>query len=504
VPAAEAAKREGILVVAVCARTASSDCGVMERLASGPEAYFEVDLLDRVLEQLVLVGLRLRQVTVTEATLIADLPVDAQLVTGSTAPAAEPLPGGRLRWRFADPSPLGVRARYSLRPLRAGRQPVAVWADARFTDALGRAGYRAYDVPEVEPYSTTAQGPCRVELETRIGAGPVSLSQIVPITRTASFVCPPSPVDLDTVLAIDHSSSMGTFDRLESARAAAHAYLDELDPRHDRVGLVAFSDAVTDLVPLGDDFDAVRQVVDGLAPDGRTSLAVALREAHALFLMEPRQASRAIVLLTDGRTQGSMASVLAAADAAKADSILIVTFCAGSCDPELALVASRPDLAVTVADSAQLVALYRELAAQLSEAKPADVTIEQALPDALEPEPGSAWPAPAEGPSVARTLWRLDLAPDGTVAAGMTLRSLRAGRMPVGQAWLSYRLGPSGHGHARFPDPELVVVGPQPATPTPILTPTSTPWSTAGPSATTTPTPDGRPPRAAYLPSTGR
>ncbi len=100
--------------------------------------------------------------------------------------------------------------------------------------------------------------------------------------------------------------------------AAAHALLDQLDPRTTRVSLIAFSgdsdprtpDART-LVPLGTDYGAAHQALDELLkdwPTGRTNIAAALNLATAELIgtssaqSRPRpDAVRVILLMTDGQ-----------------------------------------------------------------------------------------------------------------------------------------------------------------------------------------------------------
>lgn len=503
-PAAEAAKADGIVVVAVCAQSSSSDCETMRQVASGPDNYFEVERIDGALERFVQLGLQLRQVRIAEAVITDDLPPHVQLVPGSAQPAPESGGDGRLVWRFPLPSPAGVSARYEIRPILTGRLPTNVWADASFVDIRGRRGYRVFPIPFVEAYAGPPFGPCHTTVTARGVPGEVAVFEPITQSLAVAMDCPPRPVPLDTVLAIDHSSSMGTFSRLENAKAAAHAFLDALDPSRAWVGLVAFSGAVSESAPLTPDYGLLRSAIDRLVPNGQTNLAGALREAHALFRDRRPDTNAAIVLLTDGKTDGAIEPVILAADEAKADGILVLTFCAGDCDPELSRVASRPELAVTVTDSAQLVALYAELARELANDRAREVSIEHLLPDAMQALPGAARPVPQEGPVDGRTTWRFDRVPEDGITVTLGTRPLRAGDVPLGQVWVTYRYGPQGYGHGRFPLGTVRVRGLEPPTPTPLVTPTPTATPTPRLTVTDEPPPDRTPdgPRPAlFLPS---
>ena len=481
-PAAAAAAAEGIRVVSVCAQTHSSDCETMARLAGGPSDVFQVDRIDLLLESLVGIALQLRQVAISETVVVDDLAPNVRLVPGSLVPAPERIDGGRLVWRWADPSPFGVVARYQVQPLLLGRQPTNVWAEASFTDARGRSGRRALPVPHVETTDVEPTGPCTALLETLTSAERLAIGEPVTVTLRGSLACSPRPALLDVVLVIDHSASMGTFDRLRHAKSATHAFLDALDPEYARVGLVGFAGQVTERVPLTADYGAVRRSVDRLQPLGQTALAPALRAAHDLLAERRPDAQAAIVLLTDGRLSGSFEPVLAAAAAARAADILLATFCAGTCDPELQSIASRPDLAVTVADSAQLAALYARLASELAMSVVRDLRVRQILPDGLAALPDAAHPPPQIGPHEGLTEWHLAGDATGGVTVTAAMVPLRDGDMPLGQAWLDYRYGHGPSWRARFPQRAVRVLAAVPATALPMVSPTPT----SGPAATAT------------------
>ncbi|HVE69478.1 MAG TPA: VWA domain-containing protein [Solirubrobacteraceae bacterium] len=122
------------------------------------------------------------------------------------------------------------------------------------------------------------------------------------------------------VLVTDTSRSMLAEDvdpsRLEAARAAAHRFLNRVPPRT-RVGLVAFSQIPTTVIPPTDDLEEVHKQLDGLAADGATATGDAL--AAALRMLrgpgDARSSGAAIVLLSDGKRTTGRDPVAVAAEA---------------------------------------------------------------------------------------------------------------------------------------------------------------------------------------------
>jgi Ca-activated chloride channel family protein len=107
--------------------------------------------------------------------------------------------------------------------------------------------------------------------------------------------------DGTVVICIDTSGSMRAQDldpsRGEAAKAAAHAFIDEV-PSGTRVGIVTFSSAARLVQPPSSDLDAVRDAIERIPPpDGGTAIGDALALAAEQM---PAQGKRIIVLLTDG------------------------------------------------------------------------------------------------------------------------------------------------------------------------------------------------------------
>ena len=111
---------------------------------------------------------------------------------------------------------------------------------------------------------------------------------------------------LTTMLAIDISGSMAVAGKLQAAQAAAKAYVDQMQPG-DQAGLIAF-DVQTDIVqPLTEDRQALTEGIDGLQTRGDTAMFDALVEG--VRLLEAVSGRKAIIVLTDGMDNSSMATL---------------------------------------------------------------------------------------------------------------------------------------------------------------------------------------------------
>jgi Mg-chelatase subunit ChlD len=510
IPAAQAALADGITVVAACARTSDAHCDVVRQLTGEAQYAFEVESIDRILATFVDLGMRLRQIPLREATITDDLPAHMWYVPGSSLPPAE-VSGRRLTWRLAGLASLGGRVSYEARPLLLGPQAVNTWADLRYTDAAGRTGYRVFPVPTVTTYASDPEGPCAAVVDHRVQPSTVAVGQSVTLTMTARTTCPRKDAPVDVVLVVDCSSTMRNFGRMTNAKAAIRALLDSLDPTRARAGLVAFTDEILARVPLTTDLDQVRTAADQLIASGGTDIAPALEAARGL-LGWTEGTEALVVLLTDGLTQGSVADMRTAASAMKAQGVTISTFCAGSCDAVLAELASRPDLAYTVADSTRLVGLYRDLLRTVRGDYAHHVEIVDPLsplvdvvPDALAPPPDTS--DPPGGGQGARITWRAPEVPGEGLRMTYRVVPRAPGKVPLALAEMTYRYGQGAAGAAVhrvwFPVPVLDVTGGTPPTATPVVTPM--PTATPDPTETPTPTATAVPTwRSIYLPRTDR
>lgn len=116
----------------------------------------------------------------------------------------------------------------------------------------------------------------------------------------------------DIVLLMDISGSMLEEGKIDQAKQAALAFLDNMDANN-RVGLAVFNDQVRTLVPLGS-FETVqntiRTQITNLRADGGTALYAALADTVSALNDETEaDRIRAVVVLSDGADTASSATL---------------------------------------------------------------------------------------------------------------------------------------------------------------------------------------------------
>jgi len=107
------------------------------------------------------------------------------------------------------------------------------------------------------------------------------------------------------LFVVDASGSVGGFDRMAEAKAAALALLSEAYRKRDRVGLIAFyGPGAQVLLPPTDSVELAGRLLEDLPTGGKTPLAEALVKTHQLVRVELARdpgLTPLIVLMTDGR-----------------------------------------------------------------------------------------------------------------------------------------------------------------------------------------------------------
>lgn len=135
---------------------------------------------------------------------------------------------------------------------------------------------------------------------------------------------------IDIVLAYDISSSMTEpFARAQSKQQAAEAVLKRFVEarKNDRVGLVVFRGNTLTLSPLTTDYGAVGEAVEfagGLRLDDGTAIGTAIGESVNV-LRSSQSASKIVILLTDGQSNGESIEPLTAARLAQSLGIRVYT-----------------------------------------------------------------------------------------------------------------------------------------------------------------------------------
>jgi VWFA-related protein len=111
---------------------------------------------------------------------------------------------------------------------------------------------------------------------------------------------------LTTMLVIDVSGSMDVAGKLDAAKDAALAYVDQMESG-DRAGLIAFDIESTVVQPVTDDRRALSEAVQSLKTGGDTAMYDALVEG--IRQLGPLSGRKAIIVLTDGMDNSSTATL---------------------------------------------------------------------------------------------------------------------------------------------------------------------------------------------------
>jgi len=98
-------------------------------------------------------------------------------------------------------------------------------------------------------------------------------------------------------LVVDVSGSMSDDNRLDSAKAAMHRFVDNMDP-FDRVAIVSFSTCVTTEIGFTSDTAALHAAISGLSANGYTAVFDGIWEGVNITTAE--LGSKAVIAFTDG------------------------------------------------------------------------------------------------------------------------------------------------------------------------------------------------------------
>ena len=205
--------------------------------------------------------------------------------------------------------------------------------------------------------------------------------------------------NLEVMLAIDTSGSMRP--AMESAKAAARGFVAAM-PADVRIGLATFDDDVAVLTPPTTDRGLLNAQIDGIAAGGDTALYDALVTASQHFTAAAEY--EVLVLLSDGRDDGSTATLQDAVVAVQGDHVEAISLTTAETD-----LASLSVLgAVTPADDAAAVsAAFLRVADLLTEAVAPTTTTTAAPATTVYSRPpapaASASASAATGPS--DSLW---------------------------------------------------------------------------------------------------
>jgi VWFA-related protein len=111
---------------------------------------------------------------------------------------------------------------------------------------------------------------------------------------------------LTTMLVMDISGSMKYAEKMDSAKAAAIAYVDQMRPG-DEAGLVSFDTEIQYVQPTTSDHGRLKTAIDGLETGTDTAMYDAVYEA--IGLLQAISGRKAVIVLTDGMDNRSTHTV---------------------------------------------------------------------------------------------------------------------------------------------------------------------------------------------------
>lgn len=369
--------------------------------------------------------------------------------------ALAPLAALALAAALAPLAGLAVEARPSSASVRTGRtgaEPVR----ARAGVAMRPIGPAAADPT---PTAVAETGICTVH--GRQTTAVVEAEQAWPFELTLSLSAD-CPVEAngraDIYMLLDVSASMAESGKAEAAVGAVREFIDNTDFERHRIGLVPFNNRPYVALPLSDDPARVERALDLLpVPRGTTDIAAAMEMArNELKLGKRLEAVAVMVLLTDG--QSSESGMLAAADNARRDGVVIFTVGLGpdAATGPLQRTATSPDHYYHAPTAEELDAIYARIAAMLRSFSVTDVRVFERPSDrvALVLEAGATEP---ELNGALRVWWRPFLTPD-PLEIDYTVRVDRSGRLaPSAAIWVEFTDGDLVRRRMEIPPLELEV-----------------------------------------------
>ncbi|MFN8422107.1 MAG: vWA domain-containing protein [Anaerolineae bacterium] len=284
------------------------------------------------------------------------------------------------------------------------------------------------------------------------------------VTATVKALCPAQSRPVHIVLVLDGSSTMAG-EPNAALRKAAREFIDRLDLKDrpaTQIGVVAFNGEATVLCQLTNRASQASLCVGRVGASGGGSNIAAgiyggedvLRRGRLRF-EDPTVIREVMIVVTDGANSDGCPPVLAAADAVKAEGILLMTVCVtDACDADcISRAATAPNYHYVAGDIAQLNAVVASISLGLNVLL-RTLAVDHVIAPGFEIVPGSIAPTPAVA-EAGRIGWsRTDVTPDG-VTVTYRLRAVSPGRyLPI---WRSNTidftdlLGAAGRTETRTP-----------------------------------------------------
>ena len=374
-----------------------------------------------------------------------------------------------------------------------------IWTDQfRVDPACGAITPVITETPTPTPTPTVTPPPpvppCPVTCDKTVSPSTVNAGEevTVVISLTGSDgACRVTRKNADVMLVIDKSGSMGDDTQpggpqqpMTDAKNAAKEFLDKMDLSKDQIGVVSFESSARKEHDLSRNAGSVRTAIDGLSAGGGTDIAAGIREAQAELTSSRHIAANApvIVLLSDG--QSDEAAARSAAEDAKRAGTRIFTIGLGkNVNPALMqAIASSPSDYYYAATSAELAAIYGQIAGAIQGQPGTNITITDVLDPNMTLVPNSFTGSPAPTVSGNTLTWPVPSLGFETKTWSFRVKAPQTpGTYPVNSSTeVTYTDSNGKPAKTSCPGPQITVVS--------VITPTHTPTSTGTPTPTTTPT----------------
>lgn len=346
--------------------------------------------------------------------------------------------------------------------------------------------------PQPSASPTPSRLACSLRGDRRTSEEPVVLGASAAVTLSLAADCPNSSrvLGADILLVIDRSRSMQGA-KLQAAANAARSFVELLDLRYHRAGVVSFSGEARLDAPLSQDAGILIDALRTLEAGGETDMAAALDAARLQLEQAGRpEALPVIILLTDGQVSGASDPRPVAA-AARAAGMVIYSIGLGSdaARPLMEAIAGEASRVFMAPAPPELYPIYRQILRQVLSSLAGALVLSEPMVTGLGLIPGSARPRALEAED--RLQWSRTLLPQAGISLTYQLLALAPGCRPLSaESRADYTDADGVRRSFAFPVPTLCVI-----TPTPTPSPSPSPTATASPSAS----PTGIP-RPIYLP----
>lgn len=327
--------------------------------------------------------------------------------------------------------------------------------------------------PDTVARASLQQTPsCSANVDKTAAPGQVRLGQPVTITLKVDGSCPVQEQPAEVILAIDHSTSMDSENKLQAAKDAAVTFVNRIDPALVRLGVVSVAGTADKLMDLTTDRAAVIQTIQGLNSERGTNIVDGLESARrALIGANVRPgAKRVIIFLTDGRHRATrpISDLDPIILSIRTLGIEVFSIGLGSDADTVTLQRMATDAShyYFSPGNAELEGIYLQIAGRIqAQVLYRTATITDVLPDNMVYVPGTARPSEPRLSADRRTLtWQLvDVAPPG-LTIRYQVRPTEVGTWPTNaRAALSFVDGFGQAGERVFPVPTVRVIDETPS-----------------------------------------